>query len=183
MVEKFGLTPFLNFKASKLSGGQKRRLALALAFIGNPNIVFLDEPTTGLDVESRKTLLAVIKNYSNNGKSIFLTTHYLEEIEQIATRIIFLQNGRIKADGSVSEIKALANSALAKVIFSCETQCIFDNFSNIDSYKCENSNYCLQTTNPDALIYELVENKIPFHNLQIIRENLESAFIHLSKGK
>ncbi len=183
MVEKFGLTPFLNSKASKLSGGQKRRLSLALAFIGNPNIVFLDEPTTGLDVESRKKLLEVIKDYSKKGKTIFLTTHYLEEIEQIATRIIFLQNGQIKADGSVNEIKRIANSSLTKIVFSSASQLIFDNFKYIDSYESENSNYLLQTTNPDALIYELVENKIPFTNLQIIKENLESAFINLSKGK
>jgi ABC-2 type transport system ATP-binding protein len=183
MVEKFGLTPFLNFKASKISGGQKRRLALALAFIGNPNIVFLDEPTTGLDVESRKILLQAIKDYSKKGKTIFLTTHYLEEIEQIATRIIFLQDGQIKADGSVNEIKRIANSSLTKIIFSCESQLLFDKFHYIDFYESENSNYSLQTTNPDALIYELVENKIPFSNLQIIRENLESAFINLSKGK
>lgn len=183
MIEKFGLIPFLNSKASKLSGGQKRRLALALAFIGNPNIIFLDEPTTGLDVESRKILLEAIKDYSKKGKAIFLTTHYLEEIEQIATRIIFLQNGQIKADGTVNEIKKLANSSLTKIIFSCKHQFVFDKFQYVDSYESENSNYLLQTTNPDALIYELVENKIPFTNLQIIRENLESAFINLSKGK
>lgn len=185
MVEKFGLTPFLNAKASKLSGGQKRRLALALAFVGNPSIVFLDEPTTGLDVESRKILLEAIKDYSKKGKAIFLTTHYLEEIEQIATRIIFLQDGQIKADGSVNTIKQIANSSRTKIIFSCEPQLhlTFENFRNIDYFEKENSNYLLQTTDPDALIYELVENKIPFTNLQIIRENLESAFLNLSKGK
>ena len=183
MIEKFGLTSFLNSRASKLSGGQKRRLALALAFIGNPSIVFLDEPTTGLDVESRKILLEAIKDYSKKGKTIFLTTHYLEEIEQIATRIIFLQNGQIKADGSVNEIKRIANSSLTKILFTSDSQLVFDNFQYVESYELENSNYLLQTTNPDALIYELVENKIPFTNLQIIRENLESAFINLSKGK
>lgn len=183
MIEKFELSSFLKLKASKLSGGQKRRLALALAFIGDPSIVFLDEPTTGLDVESRKTFLEVIKNYAKKGKSIFLTTHYLEEIEQIATRIIFLQNGQIKADGSVPEIKKLANTTLTSVTFRADSPIALTHFVHMVSYTNEQNEYLLKTNNPDALIYELVENKIPFTNLQIIRENLESAFINLSKGK
>ncbi len=182
MIQKFELTSFLKTKASKLSGGQKRRLALALAFIGNPSIVFLDEPTTGLDVESRKTLLNIIKDYSKQGKTIFLTTHYLEEIEQIATRIIFLQNGQIKADGSVNEIKNLANSSETNVTFYSQFPITLDHFHFIESIEHENNYFIIKTTNPDALIYELVENKVPFRNLQITRENLESAFIHLSKG-
>ncbi|APJ03515.1 ABC transporter ATP-binding protein [Silvanigrella aquatica] len=183
MIEKFGLQSFLNAKASKLSGGQKRRLALALAFIGNPQIIFLDEPTTGLDVESRKILLNAIQDYSKMGKSIFLTTHYLEEIEQIATRILFLQNGKIIADGSVSHIKSLANTSNTKVTFQCNSKINWEQFKNMRSFQNDNDNYTLMTTNPDALIYELVQNNVPFHNLQIIRENLESAFLNLSKGK
>ncbi|KAB8032243.1 ABC transporter ATP-binding protein [Fluviispira multicolorata] len=183
MVEKFGLTNFLELKASKLSGGQKRRLALALAFIGNPKIVFLDEPTTGLDVEARKILWEVIKDYKNKGKTIFLTTHYLEEIEQIATRILFLQKGEIIADESVEGLQKLANSTQSKVSFDCGTECSFEGFQTIDSVINKNRNYTLITKNSDALIYELVKHNIPFSNLQIKKENLESAFLNLSKGE
>ncbi|BBH52876.1 ABC transporter ATP-binding protein [Fluviispira sanaruensis] len=183
MIEKFGLNTFLEHKATKLSGGQKRRLALALAFIGNPKIVFLDEPTTGLDVEARKLLWEVIKEYKNKGKTIFLTTHYLEEIEQIATRILFLQKCEIIADESVEGIQKIANSKLAKVSFECGTQCEFDNFNSIDSITKNKTNYILTTKNSDQLICELVNNNIPFSNLQIKKENLESAFLNLSKGE
>lgn len=182
MIEKFDLTSILNLNASKLSNGQKRKLALALAFIGNPKIVFLDEPTTGLDVQSRLILLDTIKEYHKMGKTIFLTTHYLEEIEQIATRIVLFQNGQITFDGSIDEFKKIGMNNQSKIIFSSDLQIFFDNFQYINSYEYKNSNYLLNTSNPDALIYELVENKVPFTNLQIVRENLESAFIYLTKG-
>lgn len=182
IVNLFQLSPFLKQKANKLSGGLKRKLALALAFIGNPNLVFLDEPTTGLDVESRKQLLLTIKNFAKNGKTIFLTTHYLEEIEQIATRILFLANGNIIADGSVNDIKQKANSQFSYVNFYCTEKFAWERFACINSLQVENNHYSLTTTNSDDLIYELVSHKVPFKNLHIQKENLESAFIRLSKG-
>ena len=182
MIKKFELSSFLHQKATKLSGGQKRRLALALAFIGDPQIVCLDEPTTGLDVGSRKILLEAIKEYSKNGNTVFLTTHYLDEIENIATRIIFLQDGKIIADDTVAAIKSLANSTRATIVFYASTHLDFATYRHVVSFEVEESKYTLQTHNADALIYELVNNKVPFKNLNIIKESLESAFINLSKG-
>ncbi|WP_158997501.1 ABC transporter ATP-binding protein [Pigmentibacter ruber] len=182
MIDLFQLQSFLKVKATKLSGGQKRRLALALAFIGNPNLIFLDEPTTGLDVESRKILLKTIKNFATNGKSIFLTTHYLEEIEQIATRILVLANGKIIADGSIEDIKKRANFNLSYVTFYCDSNLNLNLFPFVSSFEVENNFYSIKTTNSDIFISDLVTQKVPFKNLQIQKENLESAFIHLSKG-
>lgn len=182
IINLFQLQSFLHCKANKLSGGQKRRLALALAFIGNPKLIFLDEPTTGLDVESRKILLTTIKEFAKNGKTIFLTTHYLDEIEQIATRILFLANGNIVADGSVQDIKMQANFNFSYVRFLCEAPLELNSFQFVNSYQVENNIYSIATANSDNLIYELVNHKVPFKNLQIQKENLESAFLHLSKG-
>jgi ABC-2 type transport system ATP-binding protein len=180
MVETFELSSFLEEKASRLSGGQKRRLALALSFIGNPDIVFLDEPTTGLDVGSRKILWEFIKKEAKSGKTIFLTTHYLEEIEQIASRVIFLQHGQIKIDGTVEDIKKVASSSLVKVSFELSENMTFDNFKYAESFQNVDEKYILETYDPDNLIRELVLQKISFKNLNIERENLESAFLNLS---
>jgi ABC-2 type transport system ATP-binding protein len=182
IIEKFALAPFLQMRATKLSEGQKRKLALAMAFVSNPQLVFLDEPTTGLDVESRSNLLKTIKDYAKKGNSVFLTTHYLEEIEQIATRIIFLHQGTIKAQGTVEEIKKIGISSLSQITFFCEEILSFHYYKNVQHWNLSEHIYTLHTRNPDALIYELVENKIPFSKLNIVKENLESAFLKLSKG-
>lgn len=182
IADTFELNAFLESRATKLSGGQKRRLALALAFIGNPEIIFLDEPTTGLDVGARKILWEFIKNESKSGKTIFLTTHYLEEIEQVATRVIFLQHEQIKIDGTVEEIKKIASSSLIKVSFILENDLNFSNFKHCENFIRHEEKVVLETYEPDNLIRELVHNKVAFKNLSIERENLESAFLNLSNS-
>ena len=181
MADTFELNPFLEEKGSKLSGGQKRRLALALSFIGNPDIIFLDEPTTGLDVGARKILWEFIKKESKNGKTIFLTTHYLEEIEQVASRVIFLNKGEIIVDGTVDDIKKMASSSLVKVSFELSGENKLTNFQYAQKIMRDENKFILETSDPDNLIRELVQKNISFTKLSIEHENLESAFLNLSK--
>lgn len=182
MIEKFQLTEFLESRASKLSGGQKRRLALALAFVGNPKIVFLDEPTTGLDVSARKLLWEVVKDEVRKGKTIFLTTHYLEEVEQVAHRILFLQHGKIHFDGTVDDIKKIATSRIVKVQFFCAQDLDFSVFQTVEKASRVDNTYVLETYEPDQLIRELVHKNVDFKNLSLEKENLESAFLNLSQN-
>lgn len=183
MTESFELDSFLDQKASRLSGGQKRRLALASAFIGNPELVFLDEPTTGLDVGARKLLWNFVKKEVQAGKTIFLTTHYLEEIEQVATRVIFLQHGSIKIDGTVEEIKKVASSSLVKVSFVFTDEFDFRLLPSCEKFWREEEKIVIESFDADNLLRELVQNQISFKNLNIERENLESAFLNLSAEK
>ncbi len=106
LLGRFGLAELESRSAGGLSGGQQRRLALALAFAGNPQAVFLDEPTTGVDVEARHNLWTGIHSFVDAGGTVLLTTHYLEEAEALASRIVVIHNGSIIADGSVGEITA-----------------------------------------------------------------------------
>jgi ABC-2 type transport system ATP-binding protein len=182
LVSTFELASFLEEKANKLSGGQKRRLALALAFLGNPDVIFLDEPTTGLDVGARKVLWNFIKQQSKKGKTIFLTTHYLEEIEQIATRVIFLHQGQIKIDGTVEDVKQSAASSLVMVCFQCPSAFDVTKLKTYVKHTQEENSHLFETTDPDSLVRELVLEKIPFQQLSIQRENLESAFLNLSRS-
>lgn len=182
--EAFGLTAFLQAKAANLSGGQKRRLALALAFVGNPQTIFLDEPTTGLDVEARQLLWQMIRQEAKQGKTIFLTTHYLEEIEQLASRVIFLQNHKIRIDGTVSDLKKqTAASARVRVSFTLQEPYAFARFKYVESHEQQGLQYTLFTKNSDDLIRELVQAHIAFRNLNVVHDNLESAFLALSKGE
>ena len=108
LLEIVELSGEKNTLVRKLSGGQRRRLDFALALAGDPDLVFLDEPTTGYDPESRRRCWAAIENLRDLGKTIFLTTHYLDEAERLADRVAILINGKIAVNGSVSEVAAQA---------------------------------------------------------------------------
>ena len=111
LLEIVELTEARNTQVRKLSGGQRRRLDFALALAGDPDLVFLDEPTTGFDPEARMRCWAAIENLRGLGKTIMLTTHYLDEAERLADRIAILRAGRIELAGTTQEVAALAGLA------------------------------------------------------------------------
>jgi ABC-2 type transport system ATP-binding protein len=106
LLERFGLGGQARRQAGALSGGERRRVALALAFAGRPRILFLDEPTAGLDLEARQALWAELRAHVDRGGATLLTTHYLEEAAALADRVVVLARGRIVAAGTVDEIRA-----------------------------------------------------------------------------
>lgn len=108
ILQEFGLTEKENSQSKKLSGGQSRRLSIALAMITKPKILFLDEPTLGLDVKARKILWDTVEKLKNK-MTIILTTHYLEEVEFLADRIAIMSKGKIKVCGNLQEIKDKTN--------------------------------------------------------------------------
>jgi ABC-2 type transport system ATP-binding protein len=104
LLERFDLAAIARRQAGGLSGGECRRLSVALAFAGDPSAIFLDEPTAGLDVESRRAVWKEIDQYSVDGGTVLLTTHYLEEAERLAGRIVLLARGRVVAEGTPVEL-------------------------------------------------------------------------------
>ncbi|MBQ0867679.1 ATP-binding cassette domain-containing protein [Streptomyces sp. RK75] len=107
LLERFDLVEAAKKPASTYSGGMKRRLDIAMTLVGDPRIIFLDEPTTGLDPRSRHTMWQIIRELVAGGVTVFLTTQYLEEADQLADRIAVLDNGKIAAEGSAEELKRL----------------------------------------------------------------------------
>ncbi|MED4784224.1 ABC transporter ATP-binding protein [Brevibacillus choshinensis] len=107
LLKRFGLTDAADSKPSTYSGGMRRRLDIALSLVGSPQIIFLDEPTTGLDPEARIEVWKIVKELADGGTTVFLTTQYLEEAEQLADRIAILHEGRIIASGTLAELKQL----------------------------------------------------------------------------
>lgn len=181
-VERFGLQDLLDKHCQDLSGGQKRRLAIAQAFVGQPRCVFLDEPTTGLDVESRQQVWAAIRQYVNEGGSVFLTTHYLEEAEQLSTRIIILEQGVIKQEGTVAEIKALAGMARVGFLaddMSCDM--LQNNIPGIEKIEQQAERYTLHTHDSDHVVRALVNQNIAFRELTVIESSLESAYLQVTE--
>ncbi|KPU42883.1 daunorubicin/doxorubicin resistance ATP-binding protein DrrA [Oxobacter pfennigii] len=107
LLNRFGLTGAASRRVSTYSGGMRRRLDIAMSLVGKPQLIFLDEPTTGLDPEGRIEVWKVVKELANTGTTVFLTTQYLEEAEQLADRIAILHEGKIIVSGTLEELKKL----------------------------------------------------------------------------
>ncbi|MVO98224.1 ABC transporter ATP-binding protein [Paenibacillus lutrae] len=116
LLRRFGLTDAADRRVSTYSGGMRRRLDIALSLAGSPQIIFLDEPTTGLDPESRIEVWKIVKELADGGTTVLLTTQYLEEAEQLADRIAILHEGRIIAGGTLQELKKLIPSAKTEYV-------------------------------------------------------------------
>ncbi len=116
MLTRFSLTDAGNRKVSTYSGGMRRRLDIAMSLIGNPPVVFLDEPTTGLDPQARLEVWQAVKELAAGGTTVLLTTQYLEEAEQLADRIAILHEGRIIVDGTLAELKQLLPPAKVEYV-------------------------------------------------------------------
>lgn len=177
VLERFGLTGLDQRQTGGLSGGQKRRLAVALAFAGNPQAVFLDEPTTGLDVETRRELWHEVRSYVSRGGSVLLTTHYLEEIEALATHVVVIHHGKVLTEGSVDAIKARVG--LKQIRFAAAA---LPDLLDITSVEQENGRYCLYTANADAVVRALVRQGCEFSELEVLPTSLEEAFLILTGG-
>ncbi|WP_443079695.1 ATP-binding cassette domain-containing protein [Streptomyces sp. NBC_01717] len=121
LLERFDLVEAAKKPASTYSGGMKRRLDIAMTLVGNPRIIFLDEPTTGLDPRSRHNMWGIIRELVSDGVTVFLTTQYLEEADELADRIAVLNNGRIAAEGSAEELKRIVPGGHVRLRFTDPT--------------------------------------------------------------
>ncbi|AKJ15846.1 ABC transporter (plasmid) [Streptomyces incarnatus] len=121
LLERFDLVEAAKKPASTYSGGMKRRLDIAMTLVGSPRIIFLDEPTTGLDPRSRHTMWGIIRELVTGGVTVFLTTQYLEEADQLADRIAVLNNGKIAAEGTADELKRLVPGGHIRLRFTDPT--------------------------------------------------------------
>lgn len=117
LLERFSLTEAADRRTSTYSGGMRRRLDIAMSLIGTPSVIFLDEPTTGLDPEARNDMWQTIKDLAKNGTTVFLTTQYLEEADQLADIIAILHKGEIVASGTASELKRLLPKGFIELQF------------------------------------------------------------------
>jgi ABC-2 type transport system ATP-binding protein len=116
LLNRFGLTDAADRRVSTYSGGMRRRLDIAMSLVGTPQLIFLDEPTTGLDPEARLEVWKTVKELAANGTTVFLTTQHLEEAEQLADRISVLHEGRIIANGTLADLKKLFPPAKVEYI-------------------------------------------------------------------
>ena len=183
VIELAGLEEKAQSQNKDLSGGQRQRLYFALAICGDPDLIFLDEPTVGLDVESRRSFIQSIKGFIASGKTIVLTTHNLDEADELARRVVVIDHGLIIADASPDEIKAKVIGR--KVSFTSEkplTQTDFDGLPVMHS-EIQGSHYVLVTSEPEALLRELFRRGTDIRDLEVAGAGLEEAFLSLTGNR
>lgn len=176
------LQNYTNHPMDKLSGGQKRKLQFALTLAGNPDLIFLDEPTVGMDAESRTKFWERIDELKKQGKTFLITSHYLEELEKVANRFIFLHNQRIIFDGSLTEM----GKQLKKVQVTFNSELIKDIFNKLPAVLRVselNHHYTLITSDVNSLITQLVPYLSAINNLEIRQQNLDTLMDSLIRNE
>ncbi len=174
-----GLDEFADQHYGRLSGGQQQRLLFALAVCGNPELLFLDEPTVGLDVTRRRAFWEHIRTLVSTGRTVLLTTHYLEEADALADRIVVIDRGRIVADGTPDEIKARAAARRVRCRTSLEPPTIAA-FADVQRVRRDGSAIEVLTSHAEALVRELLARDAGLTDLEVTGAGLEEAFLSLT---
>ncbi|HEV2581597.1 MAG TPA: ABC transporter ATP-binding protein [Ktedonobacteraceae bacterium] len=178
-LEVAGLKKKATAQVGTLSGGQRQRIYFALAICGDPHVLFLDEPTAGLDVEARHSFWEQIRSFVQQGKTILLTTHYLEEADALAERIIIIDHGHVRADGSPAALKAqVANK---RVSFDISAPLHPDLFAQLPVQQLEvtEQHVTLLTTQLESVLRAIFTQPVEITNLEISGAGLEEAFFQL----
>jgi ABC-2 type transport system ATP-binding protein len=165
VIDLVGLAEKRDARVKTLSGGQKRRLDLGVALVGDPDLVFLDEPTTGFDPAARRAAWEMIRSLRSLGKTILLTTHYLDEAEQLADRVAVMREGRIVREGTPAELTGDASETEVR-------------------YRRNGQEVVVRTTDPTKLLHELTEQALAegreLEALTVRRPTLEDVYLALT---
>jgi ABC-2 type transport system ATP-binding protein len=178
-LEAAGLTGLEERLFGDLSGGQKQRVLFALALCGNPKMLFLDEPTTGLDVESRRTLWDRTRSLVDRGAGVLLTTHYLEEADALADRVVVINHGRIVAEGTPSQIKARTAAKKVRCVTRLD-EASLRAIPGVAGVVFDRQRVELLTAEPERVVRELFARDGSVADLEITASGLEEAFLAIT---
>ncbi len=176
-----GIEDIKNRPFGELSGGQKQRVLFGIAICGNPDLLFLDEPTVGLDVEARRLMWSQIRTLIARGKTVLLTTHYLNEADALADRILVLDKGEIVAEGTPAQIKA---RAMGKQI-RCTSRLSLEEVRQIPGVlgvKADRNAFELQVNAAEPVVRELLQRDSWLADLEVTNAGLEEAFLALTQN-
>jgi ABC-2 type transport system ATP-binding protein len=202
VVQAAGLDGIENCFFGQLSGGQKQRMLFALALAGDPDLIFLDEPTVGLDIEARRSMWAQIRSLAARGKTVLLTTHYLEEADALAHRIVVINKGKIVCQGTPAEVKSLGAATLntdSVLSFDESSPALTRGLKIIRCATTLNSGLLLAlpgvsratqssgittltTAQPEAALREMLALDPHLHSLEVASPALEDAFLALTSN-
>ncbi len=174
-----GLEDIAARKFSDLSGGQRQRVMFALAICGNPDLLFLDEPTAGLDVESRRAMWRHIRGFVSRGGSVLLTTHYLEEADALADRIVVIDHGRVAATGTPSEIKQRVAARRIRCVSALPVEAI-SQIPGVISVRVDGRAVEIVAAQSEDVLRRLLAADPYLSDLEVTGAGLEDAFLAIT---
>jgi len=174
-----GISGLANRKVGKCSGGEQQRLRFAMALLSDPALLLLDEPTTGMDVEGRRAFWAAIRADAERGRTVLFATHYLEEADQYADRIVLMRKGRIVADGSGSQIRALAAGRTVRATLERADHGALSRIDGVESVEVRGDTVLVHAKDTDPVARYLL-TQTSAHDLEITARGIEQAFLALT---
>jgi len=184
VLARASLTQLADRKVNKLSGGQQQRVRFALATAGDSDLIVLDEPTTGMDVSARQAFWATMREQADQGRTVLFATHYLEEADAIADRVLVLHRGRLLADGTAAEIKAKAGAR--RIAFDLEgpiDEPALRELPFLTSLDVSGHTVRIQSSDADATVHALYGLGVYPRNLEVAGLGLEQAFVAITAAE
>jgi ABC-2 type transport system ATP-binding protein len=179
-IERAGITQIAGQKTTKLSGGQAQRVRYALSLVPDPDLLVLDEPTVAMDVELRRSFWASMREFTAAGKTVMFATHYLEEADDFADRVVVLARGRIVADGTGAQIKATVAGRMISAVVPGATPQQLRSLPGVSSVESQGPRMVLRCTDSDTALRSLLAGHPECHDVEIRTGNLEDAFLELT---
>jgi ABC-2 type transport system ATP-binding protein len=179
LLERAGITEIADRKVARCSGGEQQRLRFAMALVPDPALLLLDEPTTGMDVEGRRAFWAAIREDAARGRTVLFATHYLEEADAYADRIVLVSRGRVVADGSAAEVKARAAGRTVRATLPGADVAALRQLPGVDGVEVRGDSVLVHARDTDTVARHLL-TATSAHDLEITTRGLEDAFLALT---
>jgi ABC-2 type transport system ATP-binding protein len=182
VLDRAGIADIGDRLVGKCSGGQQQRLRFALALLSDPLLMVLDEPTTGMDVEGRRDFWSAIREDASRGRTVLFATHYLDEADAYADRIVLIRQGRIVADGTTAEIKAMASGRTVRATLAGVNRVALASLPGVEDVEVRGDTVLVRAKDSDSVArYLLTETAA--RDLEITAHNLEDAFVALTSDE
>ena len=179
VLARAGIADIADRRVGKCSGGQQQRLRFAMALLPDPELLVLDEPTTGMDVTGRRDFWAAIREDAAQGRTVLFATHYLEEADAYADRIVLVSHGQVVADGTATQVKALVSGRTIRATLPDADVAALQGLPGVETVEVRGDSVLIATTDSDAVARHLLTTT-DAHDLEITSRGLEDAFISLT---
>jgi ABC-2 type transport system ATP-binding protein len=177
------LSEITDRRSERLSGGERQRLRFAVALVSDPDLLVLDEPTVGMDVELRRAFWSTVREVSAHGKTFLFATHYLEEADAYADRVVLMAHGRVVADGPPTEIKAIVGSRTIRATLPDVPLEELERLTGVTHAERHGESVALACSNSDAALRELIVRHPEARDIEVRGAGLEDAFLQLTTGE
>jgi ABC-2 type transport system ATP-binding protein len=179
-MERAGVTDLAKQKIASLSGGQMQRARFAVAVVSNPDLLILDEPTAAMDVAARHSFWSSMREFTDRGKTVVFATHYLDEADTFADRIVIMSDGRIIADGTPSEVKSVVTGRTVSFTLESADTASLEELAGVTHLEQRGNRVSLQSEDSDATLRALLSSYPEATDIEIVSRNMDDAFMALT---